>query len=105
MYKVVFLPAVLDDLLEITRYIAHKLSAPQAARDFVKAVDKTVDVIAKFPYSCKLYLTKRPLAAEVRCAPIANYLLFYTVEKQTVEILHIRYGKREPLILDIELFR
>jgi len=98
MYRIVFLPVALNDLLEITRHITYKLSAPQAARDFVKAVDRATDIIARFPYSCELYLTKYALNAEVRYIPVANYLLFYRVKNQTVEVLHIRYGKREPAV-------
>jgi plasmid stabilization system protein ParE len=98
MPKVVFLPVALDNLLEITRYITHKLFAPQAARDFIKDINAAVDLIARYPYSCKLYSARHALDKEIRYLPVANYLLFYVVKKRTVEILHIRYSKRQPAL-------
>ncbi|MDR1323638.1 MAG: type II toxin-antitoxin system RelE/ParE family toxin [Candidatus Margulisbacteria bacterium] len=43
-----------------------------------------------------MYRPKQPLDAEIRFRPVNNYLLFYTVNKQTVEILHVRYGRQNP---------
>jgi plasmid stabilization system protein ParE len=95
-FKVVFLPAALTDLEKITRHIVHKLGAPQAALTLSNAIDKAADLLAASPYSCELYRSKQPLDAEIRFRPVNNYLLFHTVNKQTVEILHVRYGRQNP---------
>ncbi|MDR1997484.1 MAG: type II toxin-antitoxin system RelE/ParE family toxin [Candidatus Margulisbacteria bacterium] len=96
LHKIAFLPSALDDLEKITHYIADTLGAPQAARKFIADLDVITNTLAHFPYACPVYAPRRPLDAEIRYTPIDNFLLFYLVNKQTVEILHVRYGRQNP---------
>lgn len=94
-YDVVLLPVASDDLLEITRYISEKLHAPQAAEAFILELDKLVDQLGRHPYSYELYRDERPLAYEVRRAPVKNYVVYYVVMEDRVEIHRILYGYRD----------
>ncbi|MDR2897761.1 MAG: type II toxin-antitoxin system RelE/ParE family toxin [Spirochaetaceae bacterium] len=94
-YKVILLPIASQDLLDIVTYITEKLHAPQAAEAFVLALDKLVEQLSQHPYSYPLYLDKIPLEYEVRRAVVKNYLVFYAVTNNTVEIHRILYGGRD----------
>ena len=91
MYKIKYLPLARKDLSAITAYIAEHLKAPQAAVDLLKALDKSISRLERFPYSCKVYQPINPLAEEYRLLPVKNYAVFYVVKEQAVEIHRIVY--------------
>ena len=94
-YKIKYLDTALKDLENITDYITNTLHAPQAALDFIDELDKTAEHLKQFPYSHKIYLCDRPLLLEYRVLPIKNYLLFYVVVENAVEIHSVIYSKRD----------
>lgn|SRR5690606_15793816 len=93
-YKVVYLPIALKDLREITDYITVNLNAPDAALDFIIAIEESVSILELFPYSRRVYQPIKQLEHEYRLLPVKNYAIFYTVNEQTVEIHRVIYGKR-----------
>ena len=95
MYKIVYLPLAESDLLEALNYIAYKLDAPQAANDLLEAFDETVQSIAQFPYAYEPYWTDRPMRDEIRKVPVKNYVLYYTVYQDRVEIRRFIHGRRD----------
>lgn len=95
MHKIVYLPLAESDLLETLDYIAYTLDAPKAARDLLDEFDKTVNRIAEFPYAFELYRTDRPMKDEIRKVPVKNYVLYYAVYQDHVEIRRFLYGKRD----------
>ena len=94
-YDVVLLPIAEDDLLDITTYISEKLHAPQAAEAFVLELDKLIEQLERHPFSYELYRAERPLEYEIRRAPVKNYVVFYAVIEDMVEIHRILYGYRD----------
>lgn len=95
MHKIVYLPLAESDLMEALDYIATKLDAPQAARDLLAAFDDTVRRIAQFPYAYELYRTDRPMRDEIRNVPVKNYVLYYAVYQDRVEIRRFIHGRRD----------
>ena len=95
MYPVTYLPVAENDLLEAFDYIANKLNSPNAARKLMLEFEKTVQRIAEFPYACELYRTNRPLHDEIRKAPVSNYVLYYAVFPDRVEIRRFIHSKRD----------
>ena len=95
MHKIVYLPLAEHDLMEALEYIACTLDAPKAARDLLAEFDETVKQIATFPYACELYRTDRPMKDEIRKVPVKNYVLYYAVFQDRVEIRRFLYGKRD----------
>ena len=102
MHKIVYLPLAESDLMEALGYIAYTLDAPGAARDLLTEFDRTVQRIAEFPYAYALYRTERPMKDEVRMAPVKNYVLYYAVFQDRVEIRRFLYGKRDRSRIDEE---
>ena len=98
MHKVVYLPLAESDLLDALNYIAYTLDAPKAARDLLTEFDKTVNRIAEFPYACELYRTDRPMKDEIRKVTVKNYVLYYAVFQDHVEIRRFLHGRRDRSI-------
>ena len=95
MHKIVYLPVAERDLLETLEYLAAALDAPKAAADLLKEFDRTVQQIARFPYACELYRTDRPIKDEIRKVPIKNYVLYYAVFPDYVEIRRFLHSRRD----------
>lgn len=95
MYRLKYLPLALNDLREITDYIANTLKAPKAAMNLLDTLDDSISRIEQFPYSCRLYQPIKGLEAEYRLLPVKNYAVFYVIKEQVVEIHRIVYAKRD----------
>ena len=95
MHKIVYLPIAEDDILAAVEYIAYKLDNPSAAKALLDELDKTVERVARFPYSSELYRTDRPMRKEIRMVSVKNYVLYYAVAEETVEIQRLIHGRRD----------
>lgn len=95
MHKILYLPLAERDLLDTVDYIAHTLDAPGAARDLLDELDHTVQQIAEFPYAFELYRTNRPMKDEIRKVRVKNYVLYYAVFQEHVEIRRFLHGRRD----------
>ena len=94
MHNVVYLPIAEDDIMGAVEYISYTLAAPEAARDLLLNIDRTVHRIAEYPYACELYRTDRPMRDELRKVPVGNYILYYAVFQDRVEIRRFIHGFR-----------
>jgi len=95
VHKLVYLPLAESDLLNALDYIAYTLDAPKAARELLTEFDETVKQIAEYPYACELYRTDRPIQDEIRKVPVKNYVLYYAVFQDRVEIRRFLHGRRD----------
>ena len=95
MHKIVYLPIAEDDILAAVEYIAYKLDNPSAAEALLDELDKTVERVARFPYSSELYRTDRPMRKEIRMVSVKNYVLYYAVAEETVEIQRLIHRRRD----------
>lgn len=95
MHKIIYLPSAQADLLEAVEYLTAVLDAPKAAADLLNKFDSTVQQIARFPYAHELYRTDRPMQDEIRKVPVKNYVLYYAVFSDYVEIRRFLHGRRD----------
>lgn len=93
--KVVYSPLAKSDILEAVNYNAGRLHNPSAAEEILKELDRVIQQISQFPYSCELYRSERPLNAEIRRAPIKNYVMYYVVRQNFVEVWRFLHGRRD----------
>lgn len=93
--KLVIAPAARDDLLEIKEYISVKLCNPTAAVNVVKRI---ISDYKKLPDSPEIGIPldrKIPVKTPFRFIISGNYLVFYQVKNDTVEIHRILYKGRD----------
>ena len=95
VHRIVYLSIAEDDILDAVDYIADRLDNPSAAEALLDELDKMVERIARFPYSSELYRTDRPMRKEIRIVPVKNYVLYYAVTEETVEIQRFIHGRRD----------
>ena len=95
MHKIIYLPLAESDLLEALSYITYTLDAPKAARDLLAEFDDTAKRIAEYPYAHELYRTDRPMKDEIRKVPVKNYVLYYAVFQDRVELRRFIHGRRD----------
>ena len=95
MHKITYLPLAESDLIDALDYIAYKLDAPKAARELLDEFDDKIRHIAEFPYAFELYRTDRPMIDEIRKVPVGNYVLYYAVFEDRVEIRRFLHGRRD----------
>ena len=62
-YKIEYLPVADRDLAEIFNYIAADLSAPQAAVNLLKKMERAVKSLSMFPYAHSVYQSVELLTA------------------------------------------
>jgi toxin ParE1/3/4 len=93
MYKIRYLPIASKDLQDIVFYILENLKSPKVAMDLIDTLDESILRLKQYPYSCALHQPKEPLESEYRFLPVKNYLVFYVVTENTIEIHRIVYEK------------
>ena len=77
MYKLEYLPAARQDMMDIVRYISRELCNPTAAERLAMELIQAGDSILGFPYANPAYTPIRPLKHEYRKRLVQNYIMFY----------------------------
>jgi plasmid stabilization system protein ParE len=85
-----------SDLDEIATYIAGRNIA--AALDFVRELREKCESLADAPRGYPLVPRYEHLG--IRRRPVGNYLIFYRVGPEIIEVVHVLHGARdyEPLL-------
>ena len=91
-YRLQYLPAAEQDLLDILDYIAR--DNPAAARAFVDRVDRAVGRLARFPKSGGQPQDTRLRGLGYRLLVVGDHLVFYVVRRRTVQIRRMIHGAR-----------
>lgn len=97
LYKLEYLPAARQDMLDIVGYISRELNNPSAAEQLAAALIEAGESIPIFPYANPVYTPIRPLKHEYRKLPVHNYLMCYWVDEaeKLVTVARVIYGKRD----------
>jgi len=93
--KLRILPLFEEDLNQIIDYISLQLENPQAAYSLVDDVHEAIRKRLPYAESFEAYPSrkKRPLA--YYRIYVKNYIIFYVVDDDTMEIRRILYGRRD----------
>jgi toxin ParE1/3/4 len=89
--RVVVTKAALDDLLQIGRTI--KTDNSQRAETFVSDIYDRCQRLGAMPRAFPLLPNWEERG--IRRRPFGNYLIFYRIDKDQVEILHVLHGARD----------
>lgn len=92
-YNIEYLPIAAQDLTEIIDYI--KLDDPKAAMKLLDNIDDSVSKLELFPHMGTAPKDIRLQSLGYRILIIENYLVFYVVMDDVVEIHRIISGKRK----------
>lgn len=84
-----------DDLTEIVTYIAAE--RPSAAEALANKIEKNLSLLAKHPHLGRIPKEEELTRLGYRYLVVQNYLIFYTIEQQTVYVHRILHGARDYL--------
>lgn len=91
-YEIRYLPSAQEDLFEILDYI--KVDNPNAAIEFIKQIESEISKLASFPRMGVIPNDSQLQTSGYRMLVIDNYLVFYVVLNNVVEIRRVIHGKR-----------
>lgn len=92
VYRIQYLSVANRDLIEIMDYI--KADNPVAASELLDKIDVSVSRLVSMPHSGKIPDDARLKSMGYRILVIGNYLVFYVVIGNKVEIRRVLHGKR-----------
>jgi plasmid stabilization system protein ParE len=87
--------AAIADLLSIGDRIA--ADSPARATEFIELLRERCLQLADFPLAFPL--VPRFAALGVRRRPVGDYLVFYRIQQDRVEVLHVLHGARDYELL------
>jgi toxin ParE1/3/4 len=90
--EIVYLPAAGQDLLDILDYI--RQDNPAAALKFIDAIDAAIAKLADFPLMGPIPNDPRLQGLGYRVLVSGDYLIFYVVKAETVQVRRVVHGKR-----------
>lgn len=94
-YKLFYLPGFLDDLNEAVDYITDILENPQAASDLIKKTDEAIQQRLQMPLGYEPFLSKRDRKNTYYRIYVGNYIVFYVVIDDVMEVRRFIYGSRD----------
>lgn len=94
VYNIEYLPLAISDLFSIEEYITLELKAPLAAINLIEKLEKSILNLERFPFSGSSYKGNGQFDFEYRMLLVENYIVFYIVLENTVEIHRIICAKR-----------
>ena len=97
MYKLEYLPAAKQAMIEIITYISKELKSPTVANRLAEELITAGNRIADFSYANPAYTPIRPLGHEYRKLLVHNDLMFYRVdeEKKLITVVRLIHARRD----------
>ena len=96
-YNVRLLRVAEDDFTEIVSYIA--ADRPSAAEAFATKIEKNLQLLSRSPRLGRVPKEEELARLHYRYLVVENYLIFYTIEGQTIYVHRILHGARDYLSL------
>lgn len=84
----------MEDLKEIKQYIKYSLQEPETAKKMIGKIKKEIDKLKESP---KIYSTLSDefiKELKIRKIIVKNYIIFYRIQNDTVQIIRIIYDRR-----------
>ena len=92
-YNVLIFPSAQSDLRDIVDYL-NTLSSDAAIQYYDLIIEK-IKTLTTMPERCPLAKDTRLRLRGYRTLIVNNYIVFYVINKKTVEILRILYARRQ----------
>lgn len=92
-YKIKFTAPANQDILKAIQYIAFSLNNPTAAVSLNILVQAKINSLPDFPEKYPLVNDISLAYQQIRYIPVDNYLIFYKINKNEIQILRFLYAK------------
>lgn len=83
-----------QDLIDIKKYIKYNLQEPTIANNLITKIKREIKELANNPEIYSIIDDDLIKKLEIRKIIIDNYIVFYRVKNNSLEIVRVLYGKR-----------
>jgi len=97
-YQVLVQPPAIQDLASAYDRIARR--SPDRAETWVSGALEAIQTLRDFPNRCPLAPENDVFEVEIRQLLFRAFRILFTVDGDTVRILHVRHGAQRPLTID-----
>lgn len=93
-YKIIYLPIAYDDLIEITENLLDNSFNEIETLKYINGLEKKISSLKRFPFRGKTYNLGKKRKEQYRIIIYKNYMIFYVIQNNFVEIRRILHEKR-----------
>ena len=83
-----------EDLIEIKQYIKYNLQEPETANKLITKIRKSIRTLKDNPEIYSIINDDIIKKLEIRKLIVDNYIIFYRIKNDSIEIVRIMYGRR-----------
>ena len=83
-----------QDLIEINQYIKYNLQEPEIAQKLILKIRKEISTLKNNPEIYTIIDDDIIKKLEIRKLIIDNYIVFYRIKNNNIQIVRIMYGRR-----------
>lgn len=83
-----------QDLIEIKQYIKYNLQEPEIAQKLILKIRKEISALKNNPEIYTIIDDDIIKKLEIRKLIIDNYIVFYRIKNNNIQIVRIMYGRR-----------
>ncbi len=83
-----------QDLIEIKQYIKYNLQEPEIAQKLILKIRKEISTLKNNPEIYTIIDDDIIKKLEIRKLIIDNYIVFYRIKNNNIQIVRIMYGRR-----------
>ena len=88
-----------QDLIGIKQYIKYNLQEPETAQKLISKIRKEINTLKNNPEIYAIIDDDIIKKLEIRKLIVDNYIVFYRIQGNTIQIVRIMYGRRNWITL------
>ena len=93
-YNIEYSKEARQDLIEIKRYIKYNLQEPATAQKLISKIKTEIDKLKSDPQIYAIIDDDFIKKFEIRKLIVDNYIVFYRIQNNNIQIVRIMYGRR-----------
>lgn len=93
-YNIEYSKEAKQDLIGIKRYIKYNLQEPNTAQKLISKIKMEIDKSKNDPTIYAIIEDELIRKLEIRKLIVNNYIVFYRIKNENVQIVRIMYGRR-----------
>ena len=93
-YNIEYSKEAKQDLIGIKRYIKYNLQEPNTTQKLISKIKMEIDKLKNDPTIYAIIEDELIRKLEIRKLIVNNYIVFYRIKNENVQIVRIMYGRR-----------
>ena len=94
IYNIEYSKESKEDLIRIKQYIKYNLQEPETANKLISKIRKSIKTLKDNPNIYTIIDDDVIRKLEIRKLIVDNYIVFYRIKNDNIEIVRIVYGRR-----------